>query len=157
MIRAIVGVSATLLVAAACADPRAPGGTRQTESGRAAEAHRPAPPSIKKVSRAENGGRVALLLGDELVVELEANGAAPYEWRVIERPAALRLADARLSAPPESNPAIAGAPGVQQYRFRAERLGRGRLRLGYFDLASGAVRPSERWFLTVEVVASSRP
>lgn len=129
-------VFASLLLTASCADPQEPDRAGEIKGDLAAKAHHTPQTSTKRISEAEHGSNVTLPAGSELLLELDANRTTPYEWRVIERPSILRLVSDQYVAPAPSNPAIAGAGGIQQYRFRAEQVGRGRLRLGYFNVAS---------------------
>ena len=108
----------------------------------------PVDPAPSVVGHSQNGGAVAVAVGDTLTLRLESNGTTGYSWAVTRLPSNLRLTGEESEAPPQTDPPIAGAPGAQVFRFAATGPRRGTLRLAY-RRAGSERRAAETFRLTV--------
>lgn len=92
-------------------------------------------------SASHGGDRVSLRTGDTLLVRLRSTPGTGYSWAQAEpAPGELTLIDSTFTGPEGT---VVGAPGVQQFRFVAARVGSGTLRLVYRRVWETGVEPAD--------------
>ncbi len=90
-------------------------------------------PQPADLTEADNGSRVRLGQGEELVITLESNPTTGYSWHVIEtNPEVLKqVGEIEYEQSPGSD-GLVGAGGTEMIRFEAVAPGEVTLTLGYY-------------------------
>ena len=92
------------------------------------------PPSVASfspvmtVTDQENGKTISLSKGATLIVQLASNPSAGYSWALEGDPSPLKLVNSEYK---QDQSGKMGAPGVQQFRFKATADGASTLKLVY--------------------------
>lgn len=106
-------------------------------------------PADKIVTAEDAGSTVNLIMGDELVVELEGNPTTGYEWEVTEVDEAVLVP---LGEPDyQSESEAIGAGGLFTFYFEAAGPGETELQLVYHRPWEEDVEPEDRFVITVIV------
>lgn len=101
-----------------------------------------------KIGDTDNGGQVALEVGQTLVLSLESNPTTGYQWQIAELDEAiLKQTDYEYEA---DQPVLVGSGGKEVWRFQAQSSGSTTLSLGYKRSWEEGVEPIQAF--TVEVL-----
>lgn len=105
------------------------------------------------VTQAQDGSRVTLTEGQDLVIELESNPSTGYTWEVkqIDPGVLSQAGEPGIQAPAESDPPLVGQVGTQVFTFRAAGKGETVILLIYHRPWEEDVEPAETFTLTVVV------
>jgi len=101
------------------------------------------------LTKADDGRTVRAHVGDQIVLGLASNPSTGYSWKIVKRPAPLRVVSTRY-VPPKTK--LVGAPGKYVATFAVRTAGKGTLRLVYVR-ATRPPTPAASTF-SVRVVAS---
>ena len=103
---------------------------------------------VQQVGEAQNGSTITLPVGGELIVALKGNRTTGYAWEVGARPGNLSLSDKGYQQ--DAAPAgMVGVGGTETFKFRANRVGSGPLRLDH--VGAGGRGVAESWQVTIIV------
>jgi inhibitor of cysteine peptidase len=92
----------------------------------------PPPPPPPRITLSEPGGQVALAVGQELALDLQANATTGYAWELVPPvPEMLTTTDPGTYRPATTSEPRVGAGGSTSFVFRAARPGKGVLQLVY--------------------------
>ncbi len=102
-----------------------------------------------KIGEADNGGQVALEVGQTLVLSLESNPTTGYGWQIAELDEALlKETDHQYKA---DWPVLIGSGGKEVWRFQAQSSGSTTLRLEYRRPWEKDVEPIQTFSVQVVV------
>ena len=113
----------------------------------------PAPKHISPlltVGEKDNGTTVDLTQDETLVVKLPGNPTTGYSWAVIGDPSPLKLVKSTTQRSANSK-TMAGAPSVQEFRFRADAAGIVSLTLHYRRPWEHDAPPAKTYTLRVQI------
>jgi len=85
------------------------------------------------VDSSYSGKQVELSVGQSLVVTLESNATTGYSWALAQNSdsSVLSKTGNKYINPPQTTPPIVGAPGVEEWTFKALKKGTSTISLGY--------------------------
>jgi inhibitor of cysteine peptidase len=110
------------------------------------------PPSQPRMTVSEPGGPVALAVGQELAVQLQANVTTGYAWSVASPvPEVLTVVEPGTYRASAASEGRVGAGGTTSFVFRAVRPGKGVLDLAYRRPWETDVAPARTARFDVEV------
>ena len=118
MRRTFQGILAFILLASICVGA----GTACSESS-----------DVVNVDSSDSGKQVELSVGQSLVVTLDSNASTGYSWSLTENSDETVLSNTgnKYINPPQTTPPIVGAPGVEEWTFKALKKGTSTISLGY--------------------------
>jgi inhibitor of cysteine peptidase len=111
-------------------------------------------PAGEVVLRAEDdGGEVALAVGQTLVVTLASNPTTGYGWQVAEGPGPVlaQVGEAVYQEAPQEGTPLVGVGGTETFRFEGKDAGQTTLRLEYRRPWEEGVDPVETFTVAVVV------
>jgi predicted secreted protein len=101
------------------------------------------------VTKAQDGGEVAVKVGGILVIELPGRGGTGYQWSAVAAGAPnLTFISQTTRQVKEGRP---GGPVVQVWRFRAEKPGATELKMAYYRPWEGVGQAKDHFRLTVRI------
>lgn len=106
-------------------------------------------PANIMVGQSYSGKEVTASIGDSVTVRLKSGGGIPYEWTDPEVSDKSVLQLTRHALLPPRTP-LPGAPGDEEWTFKALRQGRARVSTNYVSIASGP-SPAQAFTITVVV------
>src|SRR5207249_4742173 len=93
----------------------------------------PTPPTDINLTADANGQSIALQVNQTLAITLASNSSTGYRWKLVTDPdpsiLTLLSSDYRAPVPQPSRPPLAGAGGVEVWRFAAVGVGATQLKL----------------------------
>lgn len=133
-----------LIVLSGCAQkgtpiPASPGNTQATPSG----------PAAVELTEEQDGGLVALIVGDLVRVQLDGNPTTGYTWE----PDQLDTSLLQLTGQPDfaQRTDLPGGGGSYTFTFKALKAGTGHLRLIYHRTFEKGVAPQRIFDVTVDI------
>lgn len=111
-----------------------------------------APGNEVRLTEADSGARIALDLGDTVVIALVSNPSRGFAWTVVEPlPAQLAVAGEPVHVPSGGDEDMVGAAGVEEFTFEVVESGTGSLALEYVRSWEEGVPPEETFEVDVDV------
>jgi predicted secreted protein len=112
------------------------------------------PPQILKVDKASNGKRVGLKIGDEIHIELEANGSTGYQWYFDDS-----ITDANLFEivghdrfeVKKSGMSKVGNPMTHIWKLKGKKRGSGFVNLKYYRKWEGSERAIKQFEIGLDI------
>ncbi len=100
-----------------------------------------------------SGSQVELRKGQTLVITLESNPTTGYQWEVIENEESVMLqkGKAEFKSSNTGNHPSSGKSGTETFRFDAQSLGNGTLKMVYHRSWEKEVEPLKTFTLQVKV------
>jgi inhibitor of cysteine peptidase len=100
----------------------------------------------------DNGKTFDIEKGGEVMVVLMSNPSTGFSWSVVEpAPEQLQMAGDPVYLPPVSASPVVGAPGQQQFTFKASKAGTAQLKLAYSRAFEPGVPAAQTFSVTIIV------
>ena len=99
-----------------------------------------------RLSGEDDGARIELVSGDEIVVELESNPSTGYSWQVASSKGARQKGEVEYVG---GDTDVVGAAGVERFTFVREGSDAGVIALEYRRPWETTEAPEDTWSLTI--------